>query len=63
MTQVTAFGVEYVPNKTEGPQWQELDPIDFIRLVQTSPESNVEFDYESGLMTFFDEYETYYGKG
>jgi len=63
MTQVIAFGVEYTPNKNEGPQWQELDPIDFIRLVQASPESNVEFDYESGFMTFFDEHETYYGKG
>jgi len=63
MTQVTAFGVEYAPNNNEGPQWQELEPIDFIRLVQASPESNVEFDYKSGFMTFFDEFVTYYGEG
>lgn len=57
----TSYGVEYFPNESEGSQWQELDPIDFIRLVQSSPNSNVDYDYESKTFTFCDEYEAYYG--
>jgi uncharacterized protein YlbG (UPF0298 family) len=57
----TKYGVEYYPNENEGSQWQELDPIDFIRLVQKSPDSNVDYDYESKTFTFWDEYGVYYG--
>lgn len=56
------FGVEYYPDESEGEQFQELDPLDFIRLVQSSPESNVELCYETGRMTFLDEYGAYYNK-
>ena len=56
----TKFGVEYWPNPNEGSQWQELDPIDFIRLVQKSPESNVDYCCESKTFTFYDEYGVYY---
>jgi|OM-RGC.v1.036670903 hypothetical protein len=55
------FGVEYWPNESEGGQWEEIDPLDFIRLVQKSPESNVEYDYESQTFTFWDEYGIFYG--
>lgn len=55
----TKYGVEYWPSEKEGSHWQELDPMDFIKLVQSAPHCNVDYCYETKTFTFWDEYNIY----
>jgi len=49
----TTYGIETTPSLDEGGQWYEIDPLDFITLVQYMPDANVEYDYNDQTFTIF----------